>query len=76
MPGSSLLRCSPKSACPEGGRARQEVGAVSMGPRAAGAAGPADPREFAKSLEICKKVNMQIKLFSPYACMLSSFSRV
>ena len=55
MPGSSLLRCSPKSACPEGGRARQEVGAVSMGSRAAGAAGPADPREFAKSLETCKK---------------------
>ena len=26
MPGSSLLRCSPKSACPEGGRARQEGG--------------------------------------------------
>ena len=49
---------------------------MSMGPRAAGAAGPADPREFAKSLETCKKVNMQIKLFSPYACMLSSFSRV
>ena len=47
MPGSSLLRSSPKSACPEGGRARWEMGAVSVGPRAAGAAEPADPRTFA-----------------------------
>ena len=57
MPGSSLLRSSPKSACPEGGRAMREMGAVSVGPRAAGAAGPADTRMFAKSLETCKKVN-------------------
>lgn len=60
MPGSSLLRSSPKSACPEGGRAMREMRAVNVGPRAAGEAGPADPadpRTFAKSLETCKKVN-------------------